>query len=230
MKCSNESRPRSVGFSVPGILMNASNRSVSVTTFDPQSSRRNRGLHASTVPTSRARCWYSLSQQRCCLESSQCLYSFLRWDSSRGLGGFPGTMRLLGSAIPLLRYQSAASSCDSNRWVTCSTAVRRRCGFSEFPNRDFLVMYATTSFSSSRGANFPFRQRQVIAGNGCSKSGSRRIEPSMNGGRLSSSDASRPLRVQTSGVYVTRKCWRGCEFIASEYVPDFAAIPAEVLQ
>src|SRR5687768_14841587 len=57
----------------------------------------------------------------------------------------------------------------------------------------------------SLGANFPARHKQDIEGNSCSRSGSRRIDPSMNGGKRCISLAARPARLIANGLYVLIK-------------------------
>ena len=109
-------------------------------------------------------------------------------------------MQLFGKGSCWLRYHSAAISWSLNNLATRRIAVSLRCAACT-PYLALRVMYATTSPITSRGANFPARQRQLIAGCGCSRSGSRRIEPSMNGGRLSVSLAAIPAGDATSGTY-----------------------------
>lgn len=158
------------------------------------------------VPNSDVRSRYSRSQVRSNRSPARCRRA--RWimcDSSRGFDGLSATMQLLGSVSPRDRYHSAASTCDSQRSMTCSTAVRRRCGSSPWQYRRLTVMYPTVSPTCRRGANFPFRHVHEIEGNSCSKSGSRRIDPSTKGQIPRSRDAARPNALATSGVYEFRK-------------------------
>ena len=66
-------------------------------------------------------------------------------------------------------------------------------------------MYATLSPGESRGANFDARQSAEIEGAIDWKSGSRRIEPSMNGGRPPAVTAPRPALLPLTGRYEQRK-------------------------
>jgi hypothetical protein len=128
----------------------------------------------------------------------------IRWLLSNACASFPGTMQLLGSGNFRAVYHAAASSCDLHNASTRRTAVNRRFrgaasspGLCQFPVQ---VIYATMSPSWSRGANLPARQRHEIAGQSCCKSGSRRIDPSINGGSVNRNEASRPATLRASGV------------------------------
>lgn len=163
-------------------------------------------LQMMNVPNSEVRKRYSRSQVRSKRSPASCRRA--RWsmcDSSSGFGGLEATMQLLGSVNPRDRYHSAAATCDSQRSTTSSTAVRRRCDCTSRPYLRFTVMYPTVSPMCSRGANFPFLHIQETDGNSCSKSGSRRIEPSTNGQIPRSREAARPYVVATSGVYEFKK-------------------------
>ena len=67
------------------------------------------------------------------------------------------------------------------------------------------VMYATRSPACNRGANLLVRQRQDIDGRSCSRSGSRLIDPSTNGGISYFSEAILPNREYASGLKELRK-------------------------
>jgi hypothetical protein len=110
-------------------------------------------------------------------------------------------MQLFGSDMFFERYHSAASWWLPNFSTTCSTATSRH-ALPDPGKLAFFVMYTTTSPACNRGANRLPRHKHVISGIGCSKSGSRRIEPSMKGGRRCFSLASLPARVATSGLKV----------------------------
>jgi hypothetical protein len=108
-----------------------------------------------------------------------------------------------GRVSPCALNQAAAASCESNRRSTSSSAVRRQWE-SRLPYFPTLVAYATESPGRRTGASFDLRQREEIVGVALSRSGSRRQEPSTNGGIANLWLAMRPASVAQMGRYVTR--------------------------
>ena len=81
------------------------------------------------------------------------------------------------SMIPL-----AAARCDWKISYTVRTAVIRRSALAGTKSMLIGHVQRRSRPFSSRGANLPARHKQEIDGSRWAKSGSRRIEPSMNGG------------------------------------------------
>ena len=136
--------------------------------------------------------------------SSWFILNFL-WLCSSGLGGLPRVIQLLGRGRSRDSYHFAPSLCDGKTSTTRNTDVKRQCGFLRSPYRPLTVTYPTISPTRNRGANLSARHRQEIAGFLCSRSGSRRIDPSINGGRSCAMAAARPNADPTSGWYELMK-------------------------